>query len=206
MCCSTISRRSKTRASPGGWRTPLPEALPLLVCGTIADCDDCDHIAAWGEAHLAFLRKLLPCHHGVADVVAIDGKTSRRSHDRSAGEAPLQLVSAFATTARHRQHGGPRAGRHCRSDRWRSDGARAGRGQMRGRRRIWGGRGDARRLALPRRLHSQPARPAPPGLRTRLTDARKPFKVAIIACARKLLTILNAVIRTGIDYAAHHAA
>src|SRR5690606_21922165 len=34
------------------------------------------------------------------DIVAIDGKTSRRSHDRSAGKAPLHLVSAFATTAR----------------------------------------------------------------------------------------------------------
>ena len=34
------------------------------------------------------------------DFVAIDGKTSRRSHDRSADAPPLHLVSAFATTAR----------------------------------------------------------------------------------------------------------
>jgi predicted transposase YbfD/YdcC len=34
------------------------------------------------------------------DLVAIDGKTSRRSHDRSHGAAPLHLVSAFATTER----------------------------------------------------------------------------------------------------------
>lgn len=34
------------------------------------------------------------------DLVAIDGKTSRRSHDRSAQVPPLHLVSAFATTAR----------------------------------------------------------------------------------------------------------
>jgi predicted transposase YbfD/YdcC len=34
------------------------------------------------------------------ELVAIDGKTSRRSHDRSAGEPPLHLVSAFATTSR----------------------------------------------------------------------------------------------------------
>jgi predicted transposase YbfD/YdcC len=34
------------------------------------------------------------------DFVAIDGKTSRRSHDRNAGKAPLHLVSAFATTSR----------------------------------------------------------------------------------------------------------
>ena len=112
---------------------PLPEVLLLVVCGTIADCDDYDHIAAWGEAHLPFLREMLPYHHGVPggrwltllmnrvhpglfsacftawvretwpdrpDFVAIDGKTSRRSHDRGAGKAPLHLVSAFATTAR----------------------------------------------------------------------------------------------------------
>src|SRR3546814_10621074 len=117
------------------WRVahPLPEVLLLAVCGTIADCDDYDHIAAWGEAHLAFLRRFLPYHHGVPggrwltilmnridpalfsacftdwvretwpdrpDFVAIDGKTSRRSHDRGAGAPPLHLVSAFATTSR----------------------------------------------------------------------------------------------------------
>ena len=112
---------------------PLAEILLLVVCGTIADCDDYDHIAAWGEAHLAFLRRHLPYRHGVPggrwltilmnrinpalfsaaftawvratwpdrpEFVAIDGKTSRRSHDRAAGVAPIHLVSAFATTAR----------------------------------------------------------------------------------------------------------
>ena len=112
---------------------PLPEILLLVVCGTIADCDDYEDIAAWGAAHLDFLRRQLPYAHGVpgerwltilmnrinpalfaaafagwvreswpdkAGLVAIDGKTSRRSHDRSQGAAPLHLVSAFATTAR----------------------------------------------------------------------------------------------------------
>ena len=32
------------------------------------------------------------------EFVAIDGKTSRRSHDRATGTPPLHLVSAFATT------------------------------------------------------------------------------------------------------------
>jgi predicted transposase YbfD/YdcC len=117
------------------WRVahPLPEVLLLAVCGTIADCDDYEGIAAWGKAHLGFLRGFLPYHHGVPgarwltilmnridpnlfsaaftgwvretwperlDFVAIDGKTSRRSHDRSADKAPLHLVSAFATTSR----------------------------------------------------------------------------------------------------------
>lgn len=112
---------------------PLPEILLLVVCGSIADCDDYEDIAAWGAAHLGFLREHLPYEHGVpgerwltilmnrinpalfaaafadwvreswpekADLVAIDGKTSRRSHDRGAGAGPLHLVSAFATTAR----------------------------------------------------------------------------------------------------------
>ncbi len=39
---------------------PLAEVLLLVVCGTIADCDDYDHISAWGEAHLPFLREMLP--------------------------------------------------------------------------------------------------------------------------------------------------
>jgi predicted transposase YbfD/YdcC len=117
------------------WRVahPLPEVLLLAVCGTIADCDDYEGIAAWGQAHLAFLRRFLPYHYGVPgarwltilmnridpelfsaafmawvretwpgrfDLVAIDGKTSRRSHDRDTGKAPLHLVSAFATTSR----------------------------------------------------------------------------------------------------------
>jgi predicted transposase YbfD/YdcC len=117
------------------WRVahPLAEILVLVVCGTIADCDHYDTIAAWGEQRLAFLRRFLPYHHGVPsarwltllmnridpslfqacftawvrevwpdrpDLIAIDGKTSRRSHNRRKGEAPLHLVSAFATTSR----------------------------------------------------------------------------------------------------------
>ena len=112
---------------------PLAEVLLLVVCGTMADCDDYDHIAAWGEAHLDFLRRHLPYEHGTPggrwltilmnrinpalfsaaftawvrqtwpahpQFVAIDGKTSRRSHDRAEDAAPLHLVSAFATTSR----------------------------------------------------------------------------------------------------------
>jgi predicted transposase YbfD/YdcC len=117
------------------WRVahPLPEVLLLVVCGSIASCDDFDDIAAWGEAHLPFLRRFLPFDHGVPgerwlnilmnridpelfsacfmgwanelrpdapDLLALDGKTSRRTHDRSAGTAALHLVSAFATRER----------------------------------------------------------------------------------------------------------
>lgn len=40
------------------------------------------------------------CWPDKPDLVAIDGKTSRRSHDRKRGQKPLHLVSAFATTSR----------------------------------------------------------------------------------------------------------
>ncbi len=40
------------------------------------------------------------CWPGRPDFVAIDGKTSRRSHDRKRGQKPLHLVSAFATSHR----------------------------------------------------------------------------------------------------------
>jgi hypothetical protein len=111
---------------------PLAELLLLAVCGTIADCDDYENIAGWGESHLDFLRRFLPFHHGVPsgrwltimmnrvnpalfsacfsdwvracwpdrpELVAIDGKTLRRSHDRSVDQPALHLVSAFATTS-----------------------------------------------------------------------------------------------------------
>ena len=114
------------------WRVahPLPEVLLLIVCASIASCDDFDDIAAWGENHLPFLRRFLPYHHGIPgarwlnillnridpelfsdcfmnwaselrpdarSLIAIDGKTSRRSHDRAAGKSALHLVSAIAT-------------------------------------------------------------------------------------------------------------
>src|SRR5712691_10357296 len=40
------------------------------------------------------------CWPDKSDLVAIDGKTSRRSHDRKRGQKALHLVSAFATTRR----------------------------------------------------------------------------------------------------------
>jgi predicted transposase YbfD/YdcC len=47
-----------------------------------------------------FMAWVAECWPDRQDLVAIDGKTSRRSHDRKAGKAPLHLVSAFATNTR----------------------------------------------------------------------------------------------------------
>jgi len=43
---------------------------------------------------MAWARQLRP---DAPDLIAIDGKTSRRSHERSVGRAALHLLSAFAT-------------------------------------------------------------------------------------------------------------
>jgi predicted transposase YbfD/YdcC len=51
----------------------------------------------FSSAFTAWVREAWPDR---PDVVAIDGKTSRRSHDRSTDTPPLHLVSAFATTTR----------------------------------------------------------------------------------------------------------
>jgi predicted transposase YbfD/YdcC len=49
------------------WRVlyPLSEMLLVVVCGTIAACDDFDDIVGWGEHHLDFLRKFAPFHYGI---------------------------------------------------------------------------------------------------------------------------------------------
>jgi predicted transposase YbfD/YdcC len=117
------------------WRVmyPLREVLFLVVCATVANCDDYEDIVDWGGANLGFLRRFSEFHWGVPcadwlrslmnridpelfsaafrawvagawpdrpELVAIDGKTSRRSHDRKAGRLPLHLVSAFATNSK----------------------------------------------------------------------------------------------------------
>jgi predicted transposase YbfD/YdcC len=49
------------------WRVlyPLHEVLLLVTCATIAACDDFDDIVAWGQHHLAVLRRFSPFHHGI---------------------------------------------------------------------------------------------------------------------------------------------
>ncbi len=127
-----FSRLSDERES---WRVmyPLAEVLLLLTCATICSCDDFDEIAAWGESHLAFLRRFSEFHFGIPserwlrdlvnrvepilfgrcfeswiaalwpgrhDLIAIDGKTSRRTGDKRKGLKALHTLSAYATNAR----------------------------------------------------------------------------------------------------------
>ena len=75
--------------------------------------------ATFERCFLGWVRGLAAATDG--QVVAIDGKTALRRHDRPAGRAPIHLVSAWA---------GPRAGRrrgHVQRDR--GDPARAASGR-----------------------------------------------------------------------------
>jgi transposase len=73
-------------------------------------------------------------------------------------------------------------------------------GLSRGKRRIWGGRADLRRALYLAAFVASRFDPVIKAFRTRLQDAGKPTKLALTACARKLLTILNAMIRNQQDY------
>jgi predicted transposase YbfD/YdcC len=130
-----LNHFAKIKDTRQAWKVayPLREVLLLVVCGTIANCDDYEDIVDWGKAHLSFLRGFAEFHYGIPcadwlrtvmnridpdlfqacfsswvaecwpdklDLVAIDGKTSRRSHNRKTGQKPLHLVSAFATNSR----------------------------------------------------------------------------------------------------------
>jgi transposase len=69
-------------------------------------------------------------------------------------------------------------------------------GRHRGRRLIWGGRAEVRDVLYMATLSATRFNPVIRTFYQRLLQAGKEFKVALTACMRKLLTILNAIIRT----------
>lgn len=68
-------------------------------------------------------------------------------------------------------------------------------GTLRGRRGIWGGRAGVRAALYMATLAASRRNAVIKAFYTRLRKAGKPAKVALIACMRKLLTILNAMIK-----------
>lgn len=68
-------------------------------------------------------------------------------------------------------------------------------GQMRGYRSIYGGRGTTRRALYMAALVGMRHNPVLKSFYQRLRAAGKPGKVALVACMRKLLTILNVMVR-----------
>jgi transposase len=68
-------------------------------------------------------------------------------------------------------------------------------GALRGRRTVWGGRARVREALYMGAMVASRFNPAIKEFYERLVSAGKPKKVALVACMRKLLTILNAVMR-----------
>lgn len=73
-------------------------------------------------------------------------------------------------------------------------------GQRNGKRRIWGGRSEVRAVVYMAALSAVRFNPAIKAFYDRLVLAGKPKKVAIVACMRKLLTILNAMLRDQVSW------
>jgi len=68
-------------------------------------------------------------------------------------------------------------------------------GQFRGKRRIWGGRASVRQKLYMAALVGTRCNPIIRSFYQRLLAHGKPKKLALVACMRKLLTILNAMVR-----------
>jgi transposase len=68
-------------------------------------------------------------------------------------------------------------------------------GARQGRRRTWGGRSQVRAVVYMAAIVAMRHNPVIRAFYERLVAAGKPKKVAIVACMRKLLTILNAILR-----------
>ena len=68
-------------------------------------------------------------------------------------------------------------------------------GQRTGKRRVWGGRAQVRAVVYMATLTAVRFNPVLKAFYERLVQAGKPKKVALVACMRKLLTILNAMLR-----------
>jgi transposase len=70
-------------------------------------------------------------------------------------------------------------------------------GQQRGSRHIFGGRAHVRRVLYMAAFNARRCNPVIKEFYERLRARQKPFKVAITACMRRLLSIINAMVRDG---------
>lgn len=73
-------------------------------------------------------------------------------------------------------------------------------GQRRGKRSIWGGRGSCRRCLYLAALTVSRFDPVFRAFKERLIAVGEPRKLVIVACARKLLTVLNAMTKARTPY------
>lgn len=79
-------------------------------------------------------------------------------------------------------------------------------GTFRGKRSIWGGRANVRTMLYMAALAASRHNPVIKAMYQRLRSVGKPPKVALVACMRKLLTILNSMIRADSPWSPNLAA
>jgi transposase len=77
-------------------------------------------------------------------------------------------------------------------------------GTLRGKRSVWGGRANVRACLYMGALVATRFNPTIRGFYERLLEAGKPKKVALVACMRKLLVILNALMRDRASWMSPH--
>lgn len=77
-------------------------------------------------------------------------------------------------------------------------------GLQRGKRAIWGGRANVRHVLYMATHSARRYNPQIKAMWDRLTAAGKPPKVVLVACMRKLLIILNAILRSGQPWNPNH--
>ena len=78
-------------------------------------------------------------------------------------------------------------------------------GKHRGKRFVWGGRADVRSVLYMATVSAVRCNPAIKAFADRLKQAGKPAKVVIVACMRKLLTIMNAMPKNNAPWTAKTA-
>lgn len=78
-------------------------------------------------------------------------------------------------------------------------------GKWRGKRAIWGGRMSVRSALYMAALVASQHNPVIRAFYERLLEAGKPKKVALVACMRKLLVILNAMVKNGTHWDPNYA-
>jgi len=194
--------------------TPPPDPARMRLAALVARRDDLVEQAAreanrlkqardaFVRADIASLIRLLKrriarCEAEIAAQIAADGQLAEtEARLRSApGIGPVTAASLIARL--------PELGQVSRSAIANLAGLAphaCDSGHMRGQRHIWGGRKEVRKSLYQAAFIASRYDPALKALRTRLQEAGKPFKVAIIAVARIFLTQLNAIIRDGRKY------
>ena len=107
LCCAARGpeRRTSSRSGGGLASTRYAAGLPSHDClNDMVNAINSDLFSQCFTAWVEGLRKAAPNPGAPATddpkVVAIDGKTSRRTHDRAKGRGPRHLVSAWASNQR----------------------------------------------------------------------------------------------------------